>query len=279
MLRLSRFTLVAVALCLLCAPLHGQDISLKQALLGNPHGRIAALLKAWELLPQPPRPRDMPPNDQINTCVYEPYFGKSPADDFLINLATIARHRHHLAKDFSEAGYPEQVWRGPLDELVARKIQTIVDRLERRQSLRDIQAMRKADFPYERRLERALNDYRTRHNPRLRRFEASGAGECGGDWIGYVSVRTRPAGGSVRVIKEYYFKLCQVMEIPPYGDRCNSWTPVSPRTSFPQGTYYYLARWPNGDIECDRIELIGGEADVGVDLTREIERTGRLCRQ
>jgi hypothetical protein len=151
----------------------------------------------------------------------------------------------------------------------------LVDHRNKRLDLLEENSVRPPVIPYERQLVDALESYRARHDPSLP-SPSPLRESCGGDYVGYVHLATDPADGSVRVIREFYFKLCNKTGISPYSDRCDKWLKTESRTQVPVGTYLYEARWPDGHSECDRIELDADPTTEG--RVVKIARTGRTCR-
>ena len=152
----------------------------------------------------------------------------------------------------------------------------IDDIVRRRQNRTNFDSIRQATLPFEQRLARALNDYRTAHNTSLIKFYVQDF--CGGDWVGYVKVRSNPPGAAIRLIGEFYFKYCEATEIPPYSPSCTRWAAIGQNHEVPQGLYRYMAIWPDGHTDCDRIDIPLSAADDALKPV-VIQRSGLGCKQ
>jgi hypothetical protein len=95
-------------------------------------------------------------------------------------------------------------------------------------------------------------------------------------FVGFVKLKSSPDGANIRIIREFYYKLCQATGIQPYSDNCNKWSVVASTRDVPGGIYYYLVSWPNGHAECDRIEFTGATPEED-DKTITIRQSGKGC--
>lgn len=247
--------------------------SLRTAILQNPHMLIAAGDRAWEEMRERPTLSDQ---HQLFLETCDVLLDGGSQDDVFIERAQFASSYHYgVAQALAEAGYPAQVWKAPLDRLTNARMDVLVDRRRRGLDLLDENSVRAPVIPYENQLVAALESYRAR-NGRSLPSPAPLPPVCGGDYVGYVHIATDPSGGVVRVIREFYFKLCGVTGIPPYSDRCDKWLVTGSGTQVPVGSYRYAARWPDGHSECDRIEL-GANPDTEGRVVK-IARSGRTCQ-
>jgi hypothetical protein len=71
-------------------------------------------------------------------------------------------------------------------------------------------------------------------------------------------VRPRPSDGTVKLILEHYFKLCETQKIDTYSAKCDMWFIAG--KAVPEGTYRYLASWKGSVDECNKVELISNDA-------------------
>ena len=140
--------------------------------------------------------------------------------------------------------------------------------------LRDVAGIKRAILPYERELAARMNAYRKQTGRPLARPEVWDS--CGGDYVGFVKLKSLPAGATIRLIREFYFKFCQATGIQPYSDRCDKWSVIPSTRDVPGGIYRYLVSWPGGDTECDRIEFSGASPEED-DKVVTINRSGRGC--
>jgi len=263
-----------------------QDVgSLRQQTFQNPRSAIENFLAVWRASPRPPGPSpDVLSARAIDTCLYsnDLYQGDRETQ-YMAALQNIAAIHGRMAAYFQEAGYPEAVWQSALYDLTYAQVDHIEDLYKSKKNVEDINQLRIRNIPYEQALGKALANYRQNTNPKLVEVlyydgTANGVGRaCGGDWIGLVKIRTSPSGRQIKLIREFYFKLCEYMRIPPYSDKCDMWFPVQAQTSIPQGSYRYRVRWSQNDEECDRYDFVdtGGIADKVKVIT--IQRSGSAC--
>jgi hypothetical protein len=272
-MRMIRCTILFIVACwLLNASAFAQSASLRQRIFQNPHAEIETSIRIVQSTSRDntSRPNEIP----IDSCAYVQQWGDSRDDDFLEHFELIAAHYVHMERTLASAGYPEDVWRPVLLRLRQAQIDEIVRRRNGRLDLRDINGVRGAALPYERQLATAMNSYRARAGRPLP--PPNVWGQCGGDYVGYVKIKGSPPGATIRLIREFYFKHCQLTNIPPFTDRCDKWTLIPATRDVPGGTYYYMVSWPNGPTECDRIDFIGATPEQdGKVIT--ITRTGKAC--
>jgi hypothetical protein len=250
----------------------GQSAGLRDSILRDPYRFVVSGAQIWREL----RPGADPPSDMLflDTCVVL-RDGGSPDDLFIERVMETAFYNFQVAKDLKEAGYPERVWRPALDRLSKGRVDVLLDHRRKGLDLLDENSVREPVIPQEKQLVAALEVYRAGHPslPPISPLTPS----CGGDFVGAVRLATEPAGGVIRVIREFYFKLCAASQIPPYSDQCDKWAVAAVDTSISAGLYYYSARWPDGRTECDRIEL---DADQKTsDRVIKIAQSGRTCPQ
>jgi hypothetical protein len=196
-------------------------------------------------------------------------------DQFIGEFSLIVDRRRTFVSAISKAGYPDRVWQPPVDKWFKARI----DEISRRRTQKiqfNPAASRVATLHLERRIVQILNDYRRINDPRLP--EVDNREICGGDWIGYVALKTDPTGGAIRLIGEYYFKYCRATDIPTFSSSCTRWTAIALNQHVPQGSYHYMASWPDGVTECDRVTLLRTGNDPDAVETLTIKRSGRGCK-
>jgi hypothetical protein len=264
---------ILAAACLVDSPAHAQ--TLRERILVTPYSEIGTAIRIKQSLAGRTAPQSGGVIG-IDSCNYTDEWGQTPDDDFVIHFAHIAGHYVHMRGLLTAAGYPEQVWDMILRRLVRAQLDEIVRRRNQRLDFRNINEVRQPALPYERRLASAMNEYRAQTGQALARPDVWKA--CGGDYVGFVKIKGSPEGANIRLIREFYFKLCQATGIAPFSDRCDKWSLITATRDVPGGVYYYQASWSNGPIECDRIEFTGaggGEDDKVV----TIARTGKACQR
>jgi hypothetical protein len=254
----------------------GKSAGLRDSILRDPYRFVVSGAQVWrELRPEPDeRPIDM---FHLDTCTmgYGDLGDGSPDDLFLTWVMETAFYNFQTAKDLEEAGYPEQVWRPALDRLNKARVDVLLDHRRKGLDLSDETSVRKPIIPQEKQLVAALEAYRVGH-PWLPPPEPVSEG-CGGGFVGDVRLATDPAGGVIRVIRDFFFKLCAASQIPPYSDQCDKWVVAAADEPILVGLYYYTARWPDGHTECDRID-ISADAETSGRVVK-IAQSGRTCPQ
>jgi hypothetical protein len=132
-----------------------QSLSLRERALRDPYTEIISFIKVQRQLLKPIS------TDEISTCeLPDEEWPSASADNFLIHMPEIAFDYVYLYDNFSKAGYPPGVWKKSLDDLLWAQIRNIVYRRDNKQSLTDINSVRRPIMPYERALANVLNDYR-----------------------------------------------------------------------------------------------------------------------
>ena len=271
------WTMISLAGCL-CAPAAAQELaSIKTAAVNDPMAVIKTLKDVYTKLH-----KFEPPQYEfylINTCMYSDDDRGTNDHQFMVNLYAIAGIEIETAWGLIHAGYPEAVWREALDSLTRRQVAVNAQRLKQGRSLRDITLIRKAVLQQERELLGVLEKYRRQSSNKMPQYEIGDNGMCGGDWIGFVQIRTLPRNGTVRLIREHFFQLCALSKRDPYSAECNMWSYAGPTSAFPQGTYRYLARWGKGVEECNKVELVhsGEDAVRGRVMISTIRETKQPC--
>jgi hypothetical protein len=214
---------------------------------------------------------------QVDTCMYAEGSANSARQSYVANMEAIAWNELYMATSFRSAGYPDQVWEEPLRAAMDKQVDVISDLFRNGRGI-DISNVKTILKPYERRIVAALESYRRSQNPRLPQYYA--VGMCGGDWIGFVKLRSDPPGAAIRVITDFNYKLCRSRGIDPYTGGCNDlWKTVGPSTQLPQGTYRYKAQWPSGRSECDRAEFIHTSANADRADPYTLKQTNQYCAQ
>jgi hypothetical protein len=253
-----------------------QTNTLKGTAKSNPQAALEYFKKTWLKFPKDFDPEDpsAPKFYSVDTCMYTDENRQDPEATYMDGLRIIARNDVRLSKDLADAGYPPAAWREPLNRLTRKQVEILSQRYAGGQSL-DIAAIKSLMRPHEDLLLRTLNTYRKQSAASLPEFETSTS--CGGDWIGFVKVITAPRGGSVSLIREYFFQLCVALGKAPYSSECDMWSAAGTSAQFPQGTYRYLARWLDGSDECSRVELVNAGASVDRAQVNTIRQTGISC--
>lgn len=264
-----------VACCMFGADALAQGLTLKQRILANPQGEIGTAISMVAAAERGSRrERQRGGEIAINWChIYGTWHG-SRDDHFLEHFEHVAQQYVHLRGQLQAGGYPTEVVRADLNAIVSAYLAELQRRWSSGLDLKDIAGIKRAILPFEQRLGARMNAYRqqsdrTAAQPNVWR-------ECGGDYMGFVKVRTRPADGSVRLIRDFYYKLCQKTGIHPLSNQCDKWSLVTSSRDVPGGIYYYLVSWPNGRTECDRIEF-DGASPAEDEKVVTIAQSGREC--
>jgi hypothetical protein len=245
--------------------------SINAITINNPHAALQYFKAALRRMPQEPI---KPVYPFLDSCLYSDDPGGTRNADLMANLHSIASRELRLSSDLERVGYPRAVWEQALQVLIHAQV-TIATSPD---DYANVQAMKRRMLPHDREFVRVLNAYRDRSGINLLKYEVN-AGDCGGDWIGMFTIRTTPSNGTVTLIREYYYQLCVVANIPPYSARCDKWYQAGPRDAFPQGTYRYLARWESEE-ECAKKEFVhNGSGDIERPQVNTIVRTGHSCER
>lgn len=272
-------TLSAVAYSSAAAQLNG---SLKQTAVDNPMAVIEMFKQNYT---PPPTKGACNPYDEscrsINTCDFalNPDLYAPSADNayqLILWLQSIAGLEGYLEVELASDRYPENVWREQLDNLVRRAVEVAITRVKAKRSPRDeVFEMAQEILKEKRELLGALEKYRKSTNVKLRRYTIH-TDYCGGDYIGFVEVRPRPSDGTVKLILEHYFKLCEAQKIDPYSAKCDMWFIADKEV--PAGTYRYLASWRDNVDECNKVELNSNDASRTGKITPFIiKQTKQAC--
>ncbi len=180
----------------------------------------------------------------VDMCLYwdGPGFGLT---DYLF----VAVGKERSIRDMlTKSKYPAEVFEAPLDELMRALVSTLVVHANKRAL--EISSVKKSMLPHERKFVAVLDKYRASKGGLPKVISPGG---CGGDWIAIVTAKTNPPGGSVKVMREFYYQLCKANSIRPYSDDCDKWDRVTPKTTFPAGMYRYRVKWGNDPEECSRM--------------------------
>jgi hypothetical protein len=279
-------SLVALSIGLWSGCAFAQDGgSLRQRTFQNPRFAIEDFIAVWRTAAKAPEPSpDAPSARTIDTCLYSnDLYQRDGETQYIAAMQNIAAIHGHMASYFQAQGYPDSVWRSPLYELTYAQVDHIAELYRSKKNVEDINKLRLMNIPYEQALGKALADYRRNANPKLIEvlyYDGTGSGisrGCGGDWIGMVKIRTWPVSREIKLIRDFYFRLCERMSILPYSDNCDMWFPVKEDTSIPQGIYRSRIRWSQKDEECEEHEFghTGGITDKVKVST--IYRSGKTC--
>jgi hypothetical protein len=264
-----------VACCVSGAGALAQGRTLKQRILANPQGEIGPAISMVAAAERAsPRERQGGGEIAINWChIYGTWHG-SRDDHFLDHFQHVAEHYVLLRGQLQAGGYPAEVVRPDLNAIVSAYLAELQRRHTSGLDLKDIAGIKRAILPFEQRLGARMNAYRQQYDRTAPRPEVWQ--QCGGDYMGFVKVRTRPADGSVRLIRDFYYKLCQKTGIHPLSNQCDKWSLVTSSREIPGGIYYYVVNWPNGRTECDRIEFDGATPEQDEKIVT-IAQSGRDC--
>jgi hypothetical protein len=203
MLRAVSLAVVFISSCSLS---NAQQASLTSAAFADPRKYVQESIAGYNKKIKSARQKK-PSTFEINMCMYHDEDRATPNYLLIVFLEKIAEFDSAYANELTMAGYPESVWRAPLDEITQKQIDVVVRRNKNNESL-DYGEIRKEVLPLERKLVAALQRFRKQSSKRLPSYSIGWESGCGGDYIGYVRVRAVPAGGAVKVIREFYFQLC-----------------------------------------------------------------------
>jgi hypothetical protein len=277
MLRTTCVTLIVASIGL--APTFALAQQIRQKILQNPHAVINDFIAAKNRIP-PLYPPDPVFDTTVSGCLYTESSQTASADDQFVDLLeSIAWRYKSIADGLARAGYPRAIWHQPLSDLVHAQIDEIARRRPLGVQSLDINAINRATRDYQLRVVRAVNNYRLDYAPSLRKASAEGT-SCGGDYIGYVKIRSNPVSGLVKVINEFKYKLCELSDFAnrsAFSDQCNMWDTARPDLEFPQGTYYYYVKWGNGNSECHKVKLTYQASDVTPTFT--VKPTNQACNR
>ena len=250
-----------------------QGQSIRQRILADPQGEFNKAVPVVAAMARN-EPRSRGGEIAIDFCMYNSEWGETRDDDFLEHFQHIVQMRVAMSKSLLAKGYPAQVFAAPLLAISSAYLREIDRRRKGGLDLRDNQGVKAAVLPFERQLAERMTAYRKASAPDL--ATPTVWTKCGGDYVGYVKMKSAPDGGSIRIIREFYYKLCSATGIPPYSSGCDKWAVIPGNRDVPGGIYYYVVNWPNAPEECDRIEFTGASPDE-TDKTITINRSGRAC--
>ena len=257
-MRLDTHRSIAVAV-MLSLPIAQVALSEEQASLidsakRDPLGLMQRFKAAWEQFPDEiSAGANAPRIFQLDSCLYtDDVLNKDRDHNFMVSLQETAGRELLLASELKRAGYPETSWRAALDDFIKAEVAIISKRQVDGKDF-NIASIKKLMRPQEKAFRRVLNEYRRSSRKRLPQFDD--VPFCGGDFIGFFKVKTSPRGGTVRLIREYFFQLCRLAGIDPYSNKCDMWLAASASAEFPQGVYRYVAHWGDGAEECDKADF------------------------
>jgi len=256
---------------LIDAPALAQRSSMRERVLANPYAEIG---KAIAVVPVRNYGRQRGGEIAINWCHIYADWGETRDDDFLEHFEHAAQEHVHMRQQLTAAGYPPESFRDALDGVTTAYLREIARRRNEGGDLRDIAGIKRALLPYERRLAERMTAYRQQFDRTL--AQPNVWRECGGDYVGFVKLKALPDGGTIRLIREFYYKFCQATGIRPFSDDCDKWSVIASTRDVPGGIYYYVVSWPNGHTECDRIEFTGA-SPVEDDKIVTIRQSGKGC--
>jgi hypothetical protein len=211
----------------------------------------------------------------IDTCMYT--HGEYTTDRkarLIEYFAAIATNQRVMEGTLLKAGYPREVWESLVNGIINQQINIVAGRVQAGDD--DIVAGTKRDLiPAEQRLLAALQSYRRKVG---KLPEVTNSSLCGGDWIGYVKLRSNPAGAWIRVIPIFNFRVCRAGGFDPYSGCDDLWTVVGRSTQLPQGKYVYTARWGSGPTECHSMEFVNEGFSNEPELI-VIQQSNKACGQ
>jgi hypothetical protein len=252
-------------------PALAQSPSLRERILADPRAEIG---KAISVVERPDYPQHRGGEIAINWCHIYPDWGETPDDDFLDHFQHVAEEHVHMRQQLYANGYPAESFRDALAGITLAYIREIERRRNAGLDLRDNAGIKRAILPYEQRLAASMTRYREQTDGTVARPTVWQ--QCGGDYMGFVKIKAQPDGGTVRLIREFYYKLCQASGIRPFSDDCDKWSVIASTRDVPGGIYYYVVSWPSGHTECDRIEFTGASPNED-DKVVTIRQSGRGC--
>jgi hypothetical protein len=254
-------------------PALAQSPSLRERILANPRAEID---KAISVVERPDYRQHRGGEIAINWCHIYPDWGETADDDFIDHFQHVAHEHVNMRQLLYANGYPPESYRNELAGITLAYLREIVRRRSAGLDLRDISGIKRAILPFEKHLAESMTRYREQTDATVARPTVWE--QCGGDYVGFVKIKSLPDGGTVRLIREFYYKLCQVSGIRPFSDNCDKWSVIASTRDVPGGIYYYLVSWPGGHAECDRIEFTGASPNED-DKVVTIRQSGRGCAQ
>lgn len=264
---------IFLASWLMSVPAFAQSSSLRERIFTNP---LAELNNAVRIVGATAKniSRDHGGKIAIDWCIYPSEWHEAPDDDFLEHFEHIVYQRVFMSKLLLAEGYPGRVFVGPMLAVTTNYLSEIVRRRNNGLDLRDTAGIKRVTLPFERQLAERMNSYREQFDPSL--AQPTVWEHCGGDYVGYVKLKSSPGGATIRLIREFYYKFCEATGIEPFSDSCDKWSVIASTRDVPGGIYYYLVSWPNGPTECDRIEFTGANPSED-DKIITIEQSGKGC--
>lgn len=191
--------------------------------------------------------------------------------DIFYRMASV---EYHMDRSLRQHGYPDYVWKGELTKYTNRLAERVVKSYKQGKAI-DINDIKKISMPLERQFVVTIDNYREKHLTKLPKIELTEI--CGGDWVGLFKVRTLPRSGSVRLIRDFFFTLCEKANINPYSEKCDMWTDVGAGTELPQGTYRYHVKWSRDEEECGKRDFLRRSKADDIAETMTIRKSERTC--
>jgi hypothetical protein len=212
----------------------------------------------------------------IDTCMYTRGEYRIDRKASLIEyFGAIAQNQRVMEGNLLKAGYPREVWESLVNGMINEQINIVAGKIRTGSDPDIVAGTKRALTPAEQRLVAALQSYRRRVGQLP---EVYNSGLCGGDWIGYVKLRSNPAGAWMRVISTFNFRVCRAGGFDPYSGCDDLWTVVGRSTQLPQGKYVYTARWGSGPIECHSMEFMNEGFSNEPELI-VIQQSNKACSQ
>jgi hypothetical protein len=193
----------------------------------------------------------------INDC--QPSYLPSDEDERTLSFAGIAKDVVYWSFYIPRLGYPDHIWRPVIDQYERKWLDKIIrpgTHVTDKSANEDIGS----DGLVHDALGPELGLYRKTH---------TGVGEivmhfsCGDDLS--VEIRTDPPGARVLFIPTFLHAVCKVKNLNPDDpSACEQWRePHGGKLTQVAGDYFYLVRWPDGNVRKGRFSFSGysdGEA-------------------
>ncbi|TAX63340.1 hypothetical protein ELI00_37490 [Rhizobium ruizarguesonis] len=208
----------------------------------------------------------------LSTCAFNPSISKP----WIERVSTVALYYDRTYKKLKAAGYPERVWLPKLQAVVLTQVNKIAKLLRNGQPVPTANRL-DGVYPWEMDLYNSLVSYANSSDQKIL-YPDEPRKSCGGDFIGYVRVRSDPPNATIQLLSEFSFKLCKSQGRNAYSD-CLGWTEVNPNNGVPAGLYRYFASWPDGTTTCNLQDLTPSQGwpDPDDEPRIEIAKTNSPC--
>jgi hypothetical protein len=186
----------------------------------------------------------------INDCHPGSIYLPVDENERMRRFADIAKNVVYWSFYIPRLGYPDYIWRPVVDQYERRWL----DKILRPETHMDAQP---------------FDGYGLLHDalgPELGRYRKSHSGvgdiiwhaSCG-DALASVEIRTDPPGARVLFIATFQHAVCKVKNLNPDDpSACESWRePHGGKLTQVAGDYFYLVRWPDGNVRKGRFSFSG----------------------